>query len=121
MKKRPVSKTRETRYPSYAEARQERPVWLRRLTIGAAVLGASTWLACDDFRRYINRDDHQHIPLPGVMPELITPGLPGDDDDSAGPEDPTPAADEAPTPEEEVRPEGRTRGRVAMPHKGEEA
>jgi hypothetical protein len=115
MKKRPLSRTPDASYPSYAEARRERPAWLRRLTIGAAVLGATTFMACDNVKRVLGMDDACQLPMPGEAPVLITPVVPGDDDDSAAP------AVEATTPaDDEVRPEGHTRGRIAMPQPTEE-
>ncbi len=129
MKKRPLAKTPDLRYPTYSECRRDRPGWLRRLTIGAAVVGAATWIGCDDIRSLFGKDDGCDVPLPGTMPELITPGVGADDDDSAAPlddeaiapvtgEPATPAVEDEPTPaDEEARPPTRTRGRMATPHK----
>ncbi|MDP7114883.1 MAG: hypothetical protein QGH45_23115 [Myxococcota bacterium] len=110
MKKRPLSKTPDASYPSYAEARRQRPAWLQRLTIGAAILGASTFIACDNVKRVLGMDDACQLPVPGEAPVLIAPVVSGDDDDSA-----TPAGDETTPADDEVRPEGNTRGRIAMP------
>jgi hypothetical protein len=111
MKKRPLNTIPDASYPSYAEARRQRPAWLQRLTVGAAILGASTFIACDNVKRVLGMDDACQLPVPGEAPVLIVPDATGDDDDdSAAP------AVEATTPaEDEVRPEGHTRGRIAMP------
>ena len=118
MKKRPQKQTPDLGYPTYAECRRQRPDWLRRLAVGAAVLGASSMIGCDDVRRVLGLEEEPcDVPLPGVVPVLVVP--PGDDDSAEEDEETVPAIDEPATPEEEARPSGRTRGKIAMPQHGE--
>lgn len=118
MKKRPLESTPELGYPTYDECRRERPDWLRRLTVGAAVLGASTLIGCDDVRRVLGLEEECDIPLAGTVPVLV---VPGDDDSADDGEEAVPAIEEPVTPEDEARPTGHTRGRIAMPDKDEGA
>lgn len=111
MKKNPIAKTEDLRYPTHGEARRDRGRWMKVLAIGAAAMGATSLAGCDTIDRLLGRDDGSEIPLAGLAPPLIDNDPPeGDDDDSAAP-----AAVSAGT--DEARPEGHVRGKIAMPEK----
>ncbi len=119
MKKRPQKRIPELGYPTYAECSRQRPEWLRRLAVGAVVLGASSMIGCDGVRRVLGLEEECDIPLAGTVPHLVVP--PGDDDSAEDADEMVPVLEEPATPDDEARPSGHVRGKIAMPREDEEA